>query len=167
MIVERLELSTLDEGVLLLEFIPNDARPLFELIDQNRGHLNQWDDETAAKYPDFESALRSITNPKDPARIRFGIWFDGILAGTINLTPTSGYTAEIGYWIGSEFCGRGLATIATCTMVEYARRLMYIDRVVANARKENIASQRVLLKAGMTETHRDETHVYFALNVES
>jgi len=164
----RLELATSKEGVLLLEFIPNDARPLFELINRNRDHLNQHGDKTAKKYPDFESVLRSITHPKNPEKIRFGIWSDGVLAGTINITRTGGrLTSEIGYWIGSEFCGKGLATIATKRIILFGHRNGYTDRMIANAHIDNTFSQRVLLKAGMTETRRDETEVWFIVNTES
>jgi len=166
-IPDRIELTTSDEGVLLLEFIANDARPLFELINNNRDHLNQWNDETASKYPDFESVLRSITNPKNPDKIRLGIWSDGVLAGTINITPKAMYTREIGYWVGSEFCGKGLATIATKRVVLFGHRNGTTDRMIANARIENLASQRVLLKAGMFETRRDDTLVWFTVNTES
>ena len=165
---DRMELTTSDEGVLLLEFIPQDARPLFELINNNRDHLSQWDDETASKYPDFVSALRSITNPSNPDKIRLGIWSDGVLAGTINITPTKGhFTREIGYWVGNEFCGKGLATITTKRIIQFGHRNGTTDKMIANARIENLASQRVLLKAGMSETRRDDTLVWFAANTES
>ena len=164
---KRLELTTSNEGVLLLEFIPNDARPLFELIDRNRDHLSQHGDATATKYPDFESVLRSITHPANEQKIRLGIWFDGVLTGTINITPKGGYTSEIGYWVGSEYCGLGLATISTEAVIRYGKRLVNTDRMIANADINNLASQKVLLKAGMTETRRDESEVWFAVKTES
>jgi len=165
---DRIELTTSDEGVLLLEFIPQDARPLFELINNNRVHLSQWDDETGSKYPDFQSVLRSITHPKNPDKIRLGIWSDGVLAGTINITPTKGrFTREIGYWVGNEFCGKDLATISTQRVILFGHRNGTTDRMIANAHIENLASQRVLLNAGMTETRRNETEVWFAVNTES
>lgn len=168
-ILERLEQTTSNESVLLLEFIPQDARLLFWLIKKNRDHLSQWGDRTSEKYPDFESVLKSIVSPKNPSRIRLGIWCDGTLAGTINLTPRidKTYTARIGYWVGSEFGGIGLATIATRAMIEYCRRLTFVDQLIADARIENIASQKVLKKAGLVETHRDEKHVHFAVSTES
>lgn len=170
MTTDRLELATSDQGVLLLEFIPADTRPLFELIDRNRDHLSQWSDETAAKYPDFESVLRSITRPSNPDRIRLGIWSDGFLAGTINITPTDAwgwYAKEIGYWVGAEFCGKGLATLATKRVILFGHRNGFTDRMIASTHIDNIASQKVLLKAGMTETRGVGTDVCFRTNTES
>jgi len=165
---DRLELTTSGKGVLLLEFIPQDARTLFELIKNNRDHLSQWDDETASKYPDFGSVLRNITHPKNPDKIRLGIWADGgVLAGTINITPKGSHASEIGYWVGREFCSRGLATIATKAVIQYGKRLVHTDEMIASAHLDNLASQRVLLKAGMSETRRNDTLVWFAVNTES
>ena len=135
--------------------------------ERNRDHLSQWDDETAAKYPDFESVLHRIVHPRDLVKVRLGIWYEGVLAGTINLTQNPAYTAEIGFWVGSEFCGIGLATIATRAMIDYGLRLTFVDSLIASARIENIASQKALKNAGLKETHRDETHVHFVHNVES
>ena len=167
MTIDRLELTTSNEGVLLLEFIPQDARPLFDLIDRNRNHLSQNGDTTAVTYLDFELVLRSITHSAHRDKIRMGIWSDGILSGTINLTPKAPYSREIGYWVGSEFCGRGLATMAAKRIIQFGHRNNITDRMTANARIENVASQRVLLKAGMSETRRDHTSVWFAVNTES
>lgn len=164
---KRLELATSDEGVLLLEFIPEDARPLFELIDRNRDHLSQRDDETAAKYLDFESVLQSITHPKNPDKIRLGIWSDGVLTGTINITPKGGCVSEIGYWVGSEFCGKGLATIATRAVIQYGKSLVDTCEMIAYTHPDNTASQKVLLRAGMYETRRDVAQVWFSFSVKT
>lgn len=160
---ERVEITVPGGRILILQFVPADARPLFALIDRNRGHLSQFDDETADKYPDFESVLDSILNPKDPNRLRLGIWCEGDLAGSINFTFGHRNAAEIGYWVGSEFCRQGLATVATRSIIEYAKRLVNVDRVTANAHINNLASRIVLTRAGMEETHRSDTHVFFAL----
>ncbi len=163
---ERLELATSDEGVLLLQFIPEDARPLFELIDKNRDHLSQHDDETALKYPDLESVLGSITHPANPNKIRLGIWSDGVLAGTINITPKGGCVSEIGYWVGNEFCGKGLATIATRAVIQYGKSLADTCEMIAYTHPDNTASQKVLLKAGMYEIRRDTAQVWFLFSVK-
>jgi RimJ/RimL family protein N-acetyltransferase len=165
---ERMALTTSKDGVLLLEFIPQDAQPLFELIESNRDHLSQFGDETGRKYPDFESVLAGITHPKNPQKIRLGIWVHDCLAGTINITPwRGGYTSEIGYWVGSQFGRQGLATIATKRVIEYGKRNTFTDKMIAHAHKENLYSQRVLLRAGMNETHRDDENIWFSVNTES
>lgn len=158
----RIGIKTSNEAVLLLQFIESNAEPLFALIDQNRAHLSQFDDTTAEKYPDFESVRQSIVNPSNPDKIRLGIWHWGDLVGTINLTPQEDRVYEIGYWIGSQFCDRGLATLAAKRLVDYALRNFECDQVVGNAHYENRASHIVLIKAGLKSTGNDGVTAWFA-----
>ena len=60
-------------AISLRQFSPADTNAIFELIDRNRGHLSQFGDETAAKYPTGKSVLDIITNPKNPGKLRFGM----------------------------------------------------------------------------------------------
>ena len=57
-------------------------------------------------------------------------------------------TAEIGYWLGEEFWGRGIATEALSAMTEYAFAHFDIVRLQASVYEWNQASMRVLEKAG-------------------
>lgn len=166
---ERLIICTSDDKVLLKEFVPQDAQPLFELINNNRDHLSKWGDETATKYPDYKSALESITNPRNPQKRRLGIWYDDVFAGSINITPHSKLPmiVEIGYWVGSDFCGKGFAKIATHAIVDHLKRLEGVDLVIAVTRVENIASRLVLQKAGLVQVRKRGDYTYFILNVEN
>jgi RimJ/RimL family protein N-acetyltransferase len=56
--------------------------------------------------------------------------------------------AEIGYWLGREFWGRGLATAAVRGLTDYAFRTHALTRVYALPFADNTASIRVLEKAG-------------------
>jgi [ribosomal protein S5]-alanine N-acetyltransferase len=58
------------------------------------------------------------------------------------------HTAEIGYWLGEEFWGRGIATDALMAMTEYAFSHFDIVRIQASVFDWNPASMRVLEKAG-------------------
>ncbi len=57
-------------------------------------------------------------------------------------------TAEIGYWIGRSWWGRGLATAAVCALTELAFGELQLVRVFAGVFAHNTASVRVLEKAG-------------------
>lgn len=58
------------------------------------------------------------------------------------------YSAELGYWLGQPFWGRGIATRAVAAMTEFAFASFPIVRVYANVFEGNHASARVLEKAG-------------------
>lgn len=59
-------------------------------------------------------------------------------------------TAEIGYWLGEEFWGRGIATEAVKALSTYAFDRFELVRLTASVFEGNIASMRVLEKAGYT-----------------
>ena len=56
--------------------------------------------------------------------------------------------AELGYWIGEPFWGKGIVTEAVKQMVDYGFKNFDITRIYARPFGPNIASQRVLEKAG-------------------
>jgi RimJ/RimL family protein N-acetyltransferase len=58
------------------------------------------------------------------------------------------YSAEIGYWIGEAFWGRGLATAVVRVFTDYAFDTFELCRIYANVFEWNPASCRVLEKAG-------------------
>lgn len=59
-------------------------------------------------------------------------------------------TAEIGYWLGEPFWGRGIVTRAVKTFGEYAFMNFDLARLQAGVFAWNPASARVLEKAGYT-----------------
>jgi len=58
-------------------------------------------------------------------------------------------SAEIGYWLGEEHWGRGIATAALRGMTRYAlSELAILNRLFATVDADHAASIRVLEKAG-------------------
>lgn len=77
---------------------------------------------------------------------------DGAVAGNVVSWDQSGQR-EIGYWLGREFWGRGIATLAlTVLLGELKMRPLY-----AHVARHNIASQRVLEKCGFGVSGADRT----------
>lgn len=65
--------------------------------------------------------------------------------------PPAGGVAEIGYGVVPSARGQGIATAAVLELLEVAARLG-ATRVVGRTTAENLASQRVMLAAGMRHT---------------
>lgn len=83
--------------------------------------------------------------------VNFAIEHDGELAGGIGLILNGDVyikSAEVGYWIGEPFWGRGIATEALRQMVEYTFCYFDIVRLYAEVFEQNKASMRVLEKNG-------------------
>lgn len=143
-------LEIFEGDMTLRQFRTADAGALFELIDANREHLSQNDDDTAVKYPTPDSVYRSILFPKNPKRLRLGIWVKETLVGSANLTlrEDDPRAAEIGYWLGQSYCGRGYATRAVKALIVYAREHLGFKRFSARTGQRNQRSADVLRRAG-------------------
>jgi len=81
----------------------------------------------------------------------FAIDVAGEAVGGIGFTPQHDVerrSAEIGYWLGEQFWGRGIATEALIAVTEYAFANFDLCRLFAHVFDWNGASVRVLEKAG-------------------
>lgn len=88
----------------------------------------------------MEQAARIRTDPTVTYRT---ILADGEVAGNIVAWDDDGQQ-DVGYWIGREWWGRGIATLALAAFLrEVASRPLY-----AHVAKHNVASTRVLQKCG-------------------
>ena len=76
---------------------------------------------------------------------------DGVLLGAIGIHPVTAHNrAEIGYWLGVPYWGRGYMTAAARRVVAFGLQEMGLHRVQATCLPHNRASSRVMEKAGMT-----------------
>lgn len=83
----------------------------------------------------------------------FAIAVAGEAIGGIGFTLQSDVgrrSAEIGYWLGEEFWGRGITTDALKAVTNYAFANFDVCRIFAHVFEWNGASARVLEKAGYT-----------------
>jgi RimJ/RimL family protein N-acetyltransferase len=71
------------------------------------------------------------------------------LIGVVGLTaPADGGVAEVGYWLGAPYWGRGYMTEALRRVLRYAFGDLKLTSVVADAFAENARSVGVLVKSG-------------------
>jgi RimJ/RimL family protein N-acetyltransferase len=79
------------------------------------------------------------------------ILFDGQVAGNIVCWEQDG-EREVGYWVGKEFWGKGIATKALAEFLNQVKT----RPLVAYVAKHNVASRRVLEKCGFTLIKEDK-----------
>lgn len=83
----------------------------------------------------------------------FAICVEGNAVGGIGFVLHSDIeriSAEIGYWLGEPYWGRGIVTEALIAVTDYAIKTHYLRRVFAVPFAHNRGSARVLEKAGYT-----------------
>ena len=81
----------------------------------------------------------------------FAIAVDGAAVGGIGVMPQQDVdrvSAEIGYWLGEPFWGRGIVTEALMAFTPHAIAAYGLTRIFALPFANNVASCRVLEKAG-------------------
>jgi RimJ/RimL family protein N-acetyltransferase len=81
----------------------------------------------------------------------FAIEYGGEAVGGVGFQmgrDISRMSAEMGYWLGEEFWGRGFATRVVAASSEWALDNYKLTRVFATAFSHNVGSIRVLEKAG-------------------
>ena len=90
-----------------------------------------------------------------PAETNFAIEIEGQSAGGIGYLLKDGpsaRSAEIGYWIGEDFWGRGIATACVRAVTSFVfENHPGICRLYAQVFEWNASSMRVLEKAGFTQ----------------
>ncbi len=64
------------------------------------------------------------------------------------MCPGTSRGGGVGYWVDGDYAGRGLAFAAVHAIVDMARDELGLHRIEASTLLHNVASQRVLLKAG-------------------
>jgi len=80
--------------------------------------------------------------------------------GTVGFTlvPTH-RRAELGYWIGLPFWGKGYATEAATSVVSFGFDTLRLHRIYAFHFAGNLASKRVLEKIGMRHEGTSRQHI--------
>jgi ribosomal-protein-alanine N-acetyltransferase len=86
---------------------------------------------------------------------------DGELCGAVGLTigPIQG-RAELGYWIGVPFWGRGFVTEAALAAVAFGFDVLGLHEIYASHFAGNVASRRVLEKIGMRHEGSSRQHIH-------
>ena len=94
-----------------------------------------WIEHTSQENPERSFAIASAEEPIGGIGLIFG-------------DDVHRWVAELGYWLGEPYWGRGIMTGAVSLMTEYAFKKLPLNRIYAEPFANNLASIRVLEKAG-------------------
>lgn len=82
----------------------------------------------------------------------FAIVDNGQLVGVCGLLDVHDKSAELGYWVGVPFWGKGYATFAAHSVVDFGFDNLKLERILSRCIERNEASRRVLEKVGFEFT---------------
>ena len=127
-----------------------DAEELASIADDRSIWINVRDRMPSPYTLADAISFLSTSSSADP-ETNFAIVVDGHVAGSIGLTPGQDIyrlTAEIGYWIGKEWRGKGIGAEALRGLTMWAFENLPVVRLHAAVFTWNPASARVLENAG-------------------
>ncbi|UOE45841.1 GNAT family N-acetyltransferase [Agromyces larvae] len=143
-----------DDEVVLRPIRARDARPLEQVLLDNRSWLRQWE----ATYPgggtiiDTKASIRNLlAHARAGSALPFLIEYEGRLVGQLNvssITHGSLSSASIGYWVAQGFAGRGITPTAVALATDYCFGVLRLHRMEICIRPENAPSLRVVEKLG-------------------
>jgi [ribosomal protein S5]-alanine N-acetyltransferase len=96
---------------------------------------------------DWYGRFRKMMRKKRRNRIASAIVINGEVVGTIGITIHD-HKAEIGYWLGRAYWGKGIMTEVVKEITKYCFNELGLRRMYAYTFPKNKASMRVLEKAG-------------------
>lgn len=141
-------------GIGIREWRIEDKAALAQGLN-NRNVLDNLRDGIPYPYTeqDAEDFIRAMLAADKDAMFAFAITLDGEAIGSISVSRCGNIhyrTAELGYYIGEPYWGRGYTTEAVKLVCEYVFGHSDILRIFAEPFAFNVASCRVLEKAGFT-----------------
>src|SRR5215469_4499420 len=134
------------------QFRPEDAPALARYANNREIWLNLRD---GFPYPYTEASAQfylDLVSKQNPLT-SFAMASPDEVIGAIGMTVNSDVhrlTAELGYWLAEPFWGKGIVTEAVTCLTAWAFEHLSLQRIYAEPFANNIASCRVLEKAGFT-----------------
>jgi len=136
----------------------NDTDALFALIESNRAFLREWINwlDTVSNREQCQQLLQHYQDTHhNRSAFHLGIFLRPdtqrpVLAGIVSLQAFDWHShkAQLGYWIGAEFQGRGIATKAVKQLLDFAFNELGLNRLEIRCALENHRSQRIPERLG-------------------
>lgn len=140
--------------ILLRPLGPDDTLPLYRAVRESIESLSYWLPWCHPGYSKADAASW-IAHCQNAWAARtefpFGIFrSNGDFLGCAGLSRVDhvNNTANLGYWVGTNYRGRGVATIAARLAVQFGFDHLNLTRIEIVVLPQNLASQRVAEKLG-------------------
>ena len=136
----------------MIELVPPEDKHRDSLVKLlNNVNVERWllQIPSSYTYEDADSWLkRCKENSEDEIDFAYVIENEGIHVGGIGLHKKFEHSAEVGYWIGEEYWGKGFATAALDKILYMGFNELKLTRIHAHVFEGNTGSEKVLLKCG-------------------
>lgn len=142
-----------DNDITLITLRLKSAREIYDCIDRSRDFLGKWMPwvETTKSYKDTEAYIKSAKDKhRDKSDLVFEIRQKDKFIGLIGLKDIdhTNKKAEIGYWLGEEYSGKGIMTRSSKVLIDYAFDELKLNRIMIRCAVENIRSCNIPRQLG-------------------
>ena len=98
----------------------------------------------------------------------YQILLDGEVVGGIGFHgPPRDGLVEVGYGVVESVRGRGVATASLRLLMEIAAGYPEVNRICGRTTPDNVASQRVMLAAGLRPVGRDPEFLHYEIDIRN
>jgi ribosomal-protein-serine acetyltransferase len=143
----------IDDSLNIRLFEHNHADDLFNLTINSKESVGKW-----LEFPNATKCAGDSLNFIERVRSRYndnngfwaGIWNNGELVGSIGLLfiDWENKKTEIGYWLGTEYEGRGFATRSCQALIDQIFNEMQLNRIEINVKVGNKRSKLIPKRLG-------------------
>lgn len=132
------------------------AQPLFKLVDKDREYLSQWLAWPVhiKKTEDYLPFIRdSIAKYSKDESLVCAIEYNTKIVGCIsyNYISHSLKKVEIGYWLASDYQGKGIMTRCVEFLTNQAFETLKMEKVESSVAVGNLPSQNIFKRLGFVE----------------
>jgi ribosomal-protein-serine acetyltransferase len=145
-----------DEDIQLKILELRHSEELFSLTDRDRAHLREWlpwVDGTKTVENTREFIKFTIKGFAENNGFNAAIFYNNEIVGCIGLHEIdwNNKKTPIGYWIGSEYVGRGIMTKSCRAVVSYVFNELKLNRVEIRAGVFNKKSRAIPERLGFSQ----------------
>lgn len=144
-----------DEELSLKLRHEEDTVAVFNLVEKNRSHLRPWlpwVDRTLTQEDSKKYIIGELENFKNKKTADFGIFYQEKLVGSMgfNKIDSVNQKAEIGYWIDSDYEGKGIMTKCVTSIINYGFNELNLNRIEIRCSVLNKRSAAIPQRLGFT-----------------
>ncbi|MGJ8680826.1 GNAT family N-acetyltransferase [Paraglaciecola sp.] len=134
---------------------PVDHTILFALVEKNRSYLKQWLswlDLVKTREDSLTFIETCIYRHNHQESSSFGVFYQGELVGIagFNKYDHANKSAEIGYWLSEDKCGKGIVSQVVNTLLDYGFKDQALNKIEIHCAVENINSRAIPERFGFT-----------------
>ncbi|WP_020559395.1 GNAT family N-acetyltransferase [Thiofilum flexile] len=145
---------TVDDEISLYLISETFVARYVELVAADESYLAQWMEwprhcKTEEEFKQFVKS--SLHHYAEGQSMTCAIAYYDEVVGNVGFN-TINHTlkvAEIGYWLGQQYQGKGIVTRACRYLIDYAFKVLELEKVQISAAEDNLPSRAVCERLGM------------------